>query len=175
MITTNFLLRLAIASLAILGVHHATADKNQLLGFLNQYYFYPTQDIDGKKVPRLWAKPLFSCIACMASVWGTLLYWGLLGGNNWREWVLFVLALSGLNALLRIAIDYAHTQTQIISGTVEQLNEAANSLDQKLQLANVDNADKSQQIDRYLETITDLRTQNENLALKLQQSTNVLT
>jgi hypothetical protein len=44
-----------------------------------------------------------------------------------------------------------------------------------LDLADADNADKSQQIDRYLETITALRTQNENLALKLEQSTNVLT
>lgn len=175
MITTNFLLRLAIASLAILGVHHATADKNQLLGFLNQYYFYPTSDIDGKKVPRLWAKPLFSCIACMASLWGTLFYWGLLGGNNWREWALFVLALSGLNTLLRLAIDYVHTQVQIINGTVEQLNEATHSLGEQLHLADADNADKSQQIDRYLETINKLRTENENLALKLKQSTNVLT
>ena len=175
MITTNFLLRLAIASLAILGVHHATADKNQLLGFLNQYYFYPTPDIDGKKVPRLWAKPLFSCIACMASLWGTLFYWGLLGGNNWREWALFVLALSGLNNLLRLAIDYVHTQVQIINGTLEQLNEANICLQARLDLADADNADKSQQIDRYLETITALRAQNENLALKLEESTNVLT
>lgn len=80
-----------------------------------------------------------------------------------------------LNTLLRLAIDYVHTQVQIINGTVEQLNEATHSLGEQLHLADADNADKSQQIDRYLETINKLRTENENLALKLKQSTNVLT
>jgi hypothetical protein len=55
--------------------------------------------------------PLFGCLTCMASLWGTAAWWvwaaaysPLLWWEAWLGWLPFVLALAGLNTLIKEAI-----------------------------------------------------------------------
>ena len=54
-----------------------------------------------KNMDKKWAKPLFSCVKCMASVWGTITFWGtvllIFGFHPIQIWVwiwdLFILVV----------------------------------------------------------------------------------
>lgn len=78
-----FYLRLLLASLIIVGCWNLFG-KDELLGFAGDWLV--------KHAPH-WGKPIGLCPACMASVYGSTI-WFLTGGDvMW--WVPFVLALSG--------------------------------------------------------------------------------
>lgn len=46
-------------------------------------------------------KPLFDCLPCMASIWGTLFYFMADGGN----YFVFIFSLVGLNFIVKKLID----------------------------------------------------------------------
>ena len=56
-----------------------------------------------KVVGEYWSKPLFICPPCMASVWGTVV-WFLAGGSLYL-WPFYVLGLSGLVTLINSAVN----------------------------------------------------------------------
>lgn len=82
--TADFYLRLLLAALIIVGCWNLFG-PGELLGFAGKWM--------EKKMPR-WGKPLGLCPACMASVYGTAV-WFLTGGD-WIWLFPFMLALSGL-------------------------------------------------------------------------------
>ena len=48
---------------------------------------------------KIWAKPLFSCVRCMSSVYGTLTYWPIvimIFGFHWQEIVVYFFDLFSL-------------------------------------------------------------------------------
>lgn len=57
------------------------------------------------------SKPLFTCPPCMASVWGTLVYWlsTPVTMNNLALWPLYILMLSGLVALINSITGYGNS------------------------------------------------------------------
>lgn len=57
-------------------------------------------DLMEKLLPRWLCKPLFICPACMASIWGTGI-WFYCGGSL-RDWPLYVFALCGAMHLVSI-------------------------------------------------------------------------
>lgn len=82
--TPDFWLRMAVAIPVILGIK-TLFDQGMLLGWLG--------DAWERRLPEMICKPLFSCAPCMASGYGTLI-WFLTGGSvDW--WLPFVLALCG--------------------------------------------------------------------------------
>lgn len=86
---TDFLLRLLVGCLIIIGIWNAFK-PDMILGWLG--------DIWDRRLPDAINKPVWSCPPCMASVHGTWI-WFLAGGDlTW--WVPFVLALSGLNRIV---------------------------------------------------------------------------
>ncbi len=86
---TDFLLRLLIGCLIIVGVWGAFA-KGELLGWFG--------DRLERRFPEVVLKPIFLCPPCMASLWGSTV-WFIFGGDL-IFWVPFVLALSGLNRIV---------------------------------------------------------------------------
>jgi hypothetical protein len=85
----DFLLRLLIGSCVCIGVWNAFG-KDEIMGWLG--------NILEKHFPEKVNKPIFMCPPCMASLWGSAV-WFYLGGGFWL-WPVFVLALSGLNVLV---------------------------------------------------------------------------
>lgn len=85
----DFLLRLIIASLVCFGVWNAFA-PGMIFGWLG--------DTFDKRLPAALQKPLYSCPPCLASVYGSIM-WFLLGGDT-TLWLPFVLALSGFNRIV---------------------------------------------------------------------------
>ena len=55
-----------------------------------------------KVLPRFFTKPLFDCPPCMASVHGTLAYLYLF--NSWHpgQWIVFCVAVCGVNFILKL-------------------------------------------------------------------------
>jgi hypothetical protein len=62
-------------------------------------------------VGKFWSKPLFTCPPCMASVWGTAVYWIMtpIGVGAAAIWPLYVLMLSGLVALINSMTGYGNS------------------------------------------------------------------
>tara|TARA_B100000686_G_C16634917_1_gene886758 strand:- start:249 stop:545 length:297 start_codon:yes stop_codon:yes gene_type:complete len=60
---------------------------------------YPLRKIAQEKLPLIIAKPLILCCACMASIWGTIIYW-IFFANTIQEWILVTIAASYLNSIL---------------------------------------------------------------------------
>lgn len=99
------------ASLVMLCVHFATREGN-ILGFLSEYiddinYTGYRKNNYVKHVPNiiaLLAKPLFNCLVCMCSVWGTGIYLYLAHVKhipvNAFDLITFVLMTGGMNAVL---------------------------------------------------------------------------
>jgi len=78
---------LFFACFLIFGIHVLFRD-NMILGNLIPDYF-----------PKWFVKPLVGCPACMASFWGSFYYVAFVS-NNWPEWIMFCLMLSGLNWII---------------------------------------------------------------------------
>lgn len=54
-----------------------------------------------KKLPEYIKKPLFDCVYCMSSVWGTLFFILFLSNYPLYLWVIFVFCLTGLNSIIK--------------------------------------------------------------------------
>jgi len=85
----DFLLRLIIAHLVCVGVWNAFGN-GQILGWLG--------DILDRRLPVPFQKPLYTCPPCLASTYGTIM-WFLLGGDV-ILWIPFIIALSGFNRIV---------------------------------------------------------------------------
>lgn len=64
-----------------------------------------------KVVGKFWSKPLFTCPPCMASVWGTVVYWIAtpMSSETLAAWPLYILMLSGLVALINSFTGYGNS------------------------------------------------------------------
>lgn len=63
------------------------------------------------RLGTFWSKPLFTCPPCMASVWGTVVYW-LVQPFTWNAlavWPMYVVMLSGLVALINSITGYGNS------------------------------------------------------------------
>lgn len=67
--------------------------RGMLLGWLG--------DILDRWLPEFVAKPLYACLPCMASTWGTLI-WFLMAGSVELAWPVFCLALCGILKILSV-------------------------------------------------------------------------
>ncbi len=85
-----FIIHLVVAMLICAGIWNAFT-KGQILGWLG--------DIWEKRLPNAINKPLWMCMPCLASFWGTLIWFLVFDGDRWM-WIPFVLALSGLNRII---------------------------------------------------------------------------
>ena len=85
--TADFYIRLALAALVIVGIWNAFA-PDMILGKVGNWL---------EKHPWI-GKPMGLCPPCMASIWGTMI-WFVTGGE-WQGIFVFVLALSGLMKLI---------------------------------------------------------------------------
>lgn len=88
----DFWLRLFMGMLIILGVWGAFG-KGMILGWLG--------DRLEARYPEFLLKPIFLCVCCMASVWGSAV-WFLTGGDFFY-WPFYVVALSGLMKLIPVS------------------------------------------------------------------------
>lgn len=91
--TGDFWLRIALGALIIIGVWNAFG-KDQILG--------PLGDWMEDRLPEKVLKPIFLCILCMPSVWGSAV-WFLTGGDGFY-WPFYVIALSGLMKLIPVSL-----------------------------------------------------------------------
>jgi hypothetical protein len=88
----DFWLRIALGVLVIVGVWNAF-DQKMVFGKLGAWA--------RRKFPEWLTMPLFDCPMCMASVWGTTMWFGT-GGDFSRWWAIYVVALSGMCKLVAI-------------------------------------------------------------------------
>lgn len=101
MITSTLILIGSIVCLAI----HWLCKEGELLGFLAKY---------GKlKI----TKPLYSCMACMGSVWGVIIYTssvlllsGTLASWHWLWCLTYCLLLSGTNRIVQPLVDWLYIE-----------------------------------------------------------------
>lgn len=68
---------------------------------LHYYFVIGIERFIGKKSSRFIAQPLFGCVVCMASVWGTLFYCLFIPDKSIVSWLVWVVALAGINRLLK--------------------------------------------------------------------------
>lgn len=50
-------------------------------------------------------KPLYECLPCMCSYWGTILYFWFTGEYNLQGFIVFVLAVGGVNTIISVFIN----------------------------------------------------------------------
>jgi len=84
--------KMVLAALVIVGVWNA---------FNEGMVFDDAGKFLRKRLPKWITFPTFDCPMCMASVWGSIV-WFNTGGNVTIEWFFFVVALSGLCKLVAI-------------------------------------------------------------------------
>jgi hypothetical protein len=89
---TDFWFRMALGMFIIVGVWNAFA-PGMIFGWLGDFL--------EKHIHEHFLKPVFTCPCCMASVWGTTI-WFLTGGDVYY-WPFFVIALSGLMKFIPIS------------------------------------------------------------------------
>lgn len=89
---SDFWIRLCLGALVIVGVHTLFL-KEMLLEWLGELL--------ARRLPYVLLKPLFECPPCMASIWGTMIWFGT-GGQIDRFWPIYCLALCGLLKLISI-------------------------------------------------------------------------
>jgi hypothetical protein len=77
-----------VISLFCLGLR-AVTDKDKI--------GYPLRLL-GEKIPFNLGKPLITCCTCMASVWGTVIYW-VFYHNSYQEWILVTISASFFNSI----------------------------------------------------------------------------
>lgn len=80
---------IVISSLFIIGLHVAMWEGM----ILYRVRLFLDKLTESARIVR---KPLYGCPPCMASVWGTVLWFAFGHGIEWK-WLLFVVAVSGLN------------------------------------------------------------------------------
>lgn len=93
-----------LATLIIFGIHATTREGmifhsfkmwiaskiEKILSRKNDFY-------EAEKKTAFILKPLFDCPACMASIWGTVIYFTL---NPDYHYLVFIFGLAGLNYLI---------------------------------------------------------------------------
>lgn len=104
----GFSVFVVLQALAINGLKEAlsgSALKDDLSGKItyqgNILYMIAPKFFEKYKY-RYWAKPIFSCIRCMASFWGALTFWPvviLYFGFNWIELLVFIFNVCVLTTL----------------------------------------------------------------------------
>lgn len=75
-----FILFVLLQSVAINGVYESFQEGN-LFYLIAPGFFKRNKE-------KNWAKPLYSCVRCMASVWGGVIFWSaalIIFGYDWRE------------------------------------------------------------------------------------------
>lgn len=82
---------------------------------INGFFDFFGYDIDffyndtGYEPRPLWQKfilkPTVYCNICMSSFWGSVAYWGLLNGRDWREWILHCVICAGAIFLMNLIVD----------------------------------------------------------------------
>lgn len=94
---TELLILLILNILVIFGVWTLTC-PTQLLGDLGKAM--------DTTLPRMVSKPLYMCIPCMGSIWGTLVFWLTqpFTLQSLITWPFYCLALCGLGKLLTSVI-----------------------------------------------------------------------
>lgn len=132
----NFTLVL-LASLICIGVHAVTR-RDKLLGFVQLWI----RDKNGDLKNRLF-EPLFECVTCTASVWGTIVYLAFIGFEferwgyvywQWQLWeeiynyLLFLLAVAGLNYLVSRMLALVQSMIDTNKNTVDNSIDQANAL-----------------------------------------------
>lgn len=85
----DFWLRIFLGALIILGVWNAFS-PDMIFGFIGDWL--------EKRLPKKVLMPLFTCVLCMPSVWGSAV-WFLTGGD-WFYWPFYVIALSGFMKMI---------------------------------------------------------------------------
>jgi hypothetical protein len=94
----GFCFFVVLQALAINGVKEALTgsalkdDINHKINYQGNILYMMAPKFFEKYKYRSWSKPLYSCIRCMASLWGALTYWPLvilLFGFNWVEMIVF--------------------------------------------------------------------------------------
>jgi hypothetical protein len=70
-------------------------EQSKVLGFIHFYL--------RKGISEHWMQPLLSCPVCMASVWGSVFYLSFtpFSIEKFAIWPVYVVALAGLNRLLK--------------------------------------------------------------------------
>lgn len=95
----GFCLFVILQALSINGVHESMKgspikdDINHKVSYQGNIVYMLAPRLFEKYKYRYWAKPIFSCVRCMASMWGSLTYWPIiiiLFGFNWIEVMVFV-------------------------------------------------------------------------------------
>jgi len=82
----SFILFVLVESLAINGVYESFTNGNI-------FHRIAPGFIDSNR-DKWWTKPLYSCTKCMASVWGSIFYWGtvlqVFGFHSFEIWAWIV-------------------------------------------------------------------------------------
>lgn len=78
--------RLALGVPCVVGVW-TLFGKGMILGWLGDWL--------DKWLPDFIQKPLYGCLPCMSSVWGTAVWFATYGSVVW-DWLVFCLALCGI-------------------------------------------------------------------------------
>ena len=97
----NMIQLLAAGSIVCLAIHWL-CKEGELLGFLAKY--------NKLKI----AKPLHSCMACMGSVWGVIIYTaslqlsGTLASWHWAWCLTYCLLLSGVNRVVQPLVEWLY-------------------------------------------------------------------
>jgi hypothetical protein len=99
-----------IISLFCNGIYLITR-QGMILFFIHEWYLEVSKGFiraDGETewmyrtfptVPRFFYNPLFGCLPCMASIWGTLAYFGLGNSFNW-EYPIVIVAVACVNRVI---------------------------------------------------------------------------
>lgn len=82
-----FFFQVLICSAAITGLH---------VSFWDGMIFSPVRLRYLRTLPRWASKPVYHCLTCMASVWGSI-YFFTYGDLSVWQWPLFILAVAGVN------------------------------------------------------------------------------
>ena len=83
---------------------HGVDKDSKMVAWMLRYYSL-------KWLGQFLSKPLFTCPPCMASIWGTLVYWLAtpMSLNSLAVWPLYILMLSGLVALINSLTGYGNS------------------------------------------------------------------
>lgn len=88
-----FGLNYAVGSTVLVEEEKETIIEKNILWFVGYY--------GDMFIPEFWTKPLYNCVMCMASFWGSLFYVTFTPEIDILKWGVFIVVLAGLNRLLK--------------------------------------------------------------------------
>jgi len=109
----TLLLMLPMNCLFCIGIHIITNyEENEVGQPTDKMILWWLRYLSIKHIGIYWSKPLFLCLPCMASVWGTIFYFTFLFAfmQNitifaFLIWPFYIVSLSGLNYVVSRYID----------------------------------------------------------------------